>query len=144
MPKATRKNTTPAKRAAPDPIVKLIDAADNALDLYRRAESNLSAAQDHMRSAADELERITKAMAKEKALALLPLNVLPDWAVPNRVAVQQYIDVKRRMDIVAHTEAATAGYFTADDWGGDIVLENVIFNGGPWGLRSNADPTCTP
>lgn len=42
-----------------------------------RAESNLSAAQDHMRSTANELDRITKAMAKEKpstpagAMALL-------------------------------------------------------------------------
>jgi hypothetical protein len=77
MPKATRKNTTPAKRATPDPIVKLIDAADEALDLYMQAESNLSAAQDHCRSTAKELERLTKIVAKEKpateagAMALL-------------------------------------------------------------------------
>jgi hypothetical protein len=77
MPKAARKNTTPAKRAEPDPIIKLIDAADEALDLYRSAESNLSAAQAQFRSATEDLERITRAMAKEEpttpagAMALL-------------------------------------------------------------------------
>jgi hypothetical protein len=68
MPKAARKNTTPAKRAAPDPIVKLIDQADDLLGEYMRAESNLSAAQDHLRSTANELDRITKVMAKESRL----------------------------------------------------------------------------
>jgi hypothetical protein len=66
MRKAARKNTTPAKRATPDPIIRLIDAADEALDLYRRAECNLSAAEAQFRAAADDLERITKALANEK------------------------------------------------------------------------------
>jgi hypothetical protein len=56
MPKATRKNTTPAKRAAPDPIIKLIDAADEALSQYRLAECDLMAAQDHFQSSAEDLE----------------------------------------------------------------------------------------
>lgn len=38
----------------------------------------------------------------------------------------------------AHTVAATAGLFVADDWGGDVVLENVVFHGGPFGLRLQA------
>jgi hypothetical protein len=66
MPKATRKNTTSAKRAALDPIVKLIDAADEGLSQYRIAECDLMAAQEHFRSTTEDLERITKAMAKEK------------------------------------------------------------------------------
>jgi hypothetical protein len=81
MPKAARKNTTPAKqRAAPDPIVKLIDQADNLLGEYMRAESNLSAAQDHMRSTADEFDGITKAMAKEKPITRAGAMALFDYA----------------------------------------------------------------
>jgi hypothetical protein len=80
MPKAARKNTTPAKRAAPDPIVKLIDEADDLLGEYMRAESNLSAAQDHMRSTANELDRITKAMAKEKPITRAGAMALFDYA----------------------------------------------------------------
>jgi hypothetical protein len=45
--------------------------------------------------------------------------------------------------IVAHTTAATAGLFVADDWGGTVTLNNVVFNGGPFGLRLHADPGCT-
>jgi hypothetical protein len=41
--------------------------------------------------------------------------------------------------IRAHNTAATAGYFTADNWGGTIVLNNVIFQGGPYGFRCHAD-----
>jgi hypothetical protein len=50
---------------------------------------------------AEELSDAVKALSedqRDKALALLPLNVLPDWAAPNQVVVQQYIDTKRRMD----------------------------------------------
>jgi hypothetical protein len=42
----------------------------------------------------------------------------------------------------AHTTAATAGLFIADNWGGDVVLEGVIFQGGPYGMRIHADATC--
>lgn len=42
--------------------------------------------------------------------------------------------------IWAGTTAATAGFFAADDWGGRIVLENVIVHGGPWGLRFQSGP----
>jgi hypothetical protein len=39
----------------------------------------------------------------------------------------------------AFNTAATAGYFSADFWGGTISCENVIFNGGPFGLRVHSD-----
>jgi hypothetical protein len=35
--------------------------------------------------------------------------------------------------------ATTAGYFSADDWRGAHVLENVLFEGGAYGLRIPAD-----
>ncbi|MGM4906833.1 hypothetical protein AB8B21_02770 [Tardiphaga sp. 866_E4_N2_1] len=35
--------------------------------------------------------------------------------------------------------ATTAGYFSADDWRGAHVLENVMFEGGAYGLRIPAD-----
>jgi hypothetical protein len=35
--------------------------------------------------------------------------------------------------------ATTAGYFSADDWRGSHVLENVLFEGGSYGLRIPAD-----
>lgn len=44
--------------------------------------------------------------------------------------------------IVAHTTAATAGFFTADDWGGTIRIENSIFEGGPYGFWVYSDPGC--
>ena len=37
--------------------------------------------------------------------------------------------------IVAHNIAATAGMFVSDNWTGSINLRNVVFNGGPYGLR---------
>jgi hypothetical protein len=37
--------------------------------------------------------------------------------------------------IVAHNTAATAGMFVSDNWTGSISLNNVVFNGGPYGLR---------
>ncbi len=45
--------------------------------------------------------------------------------------------------IVAHTVAATAGLFIADDWSGTLTLNNVCFIGGPYGLRVHSDPGCT-
>lgn len=44
--------------------------------------------------------------------------------------------------LVGHDTAATAVFFCADDWGGSLTFENVIFNGGPFGLKVNADPGC--
>jgi hypothetical protein len=41
--------------------------------------------------------------------------------------------------IVAHTTAATAGLFVADDWTGTIELTDVVFQGGPFGLRVHPD-----
>ena len=41
--------------------------------------------------------------------------------------------------IVAHTTAATAGMFVADDWSGTLTFDNVVFQGGPFGLRIAAD-----
>lgn len=41
--------------------------------------------------------------------------------------------------IRAHATAATAGFFIADNWGGSVVLQDVIIQGGPWGLRFMAD-----
>lgn len=40
--------------------------------------------------------------------------------------------------IVAHNVAATAGMFVADNWGGNLIYEDVIFNGGPFGCRLQA------
>jgi hypothetical protein len=41
--------------------------------------------------------------------------------------------------IVSHDTAATAGMFIADDYGGTFTFDNVVFQGGPFGLRMNAD-----
>lgn len=41
--------------------------------------------------------------------------------------------------IVAHNNNATAGMFIADNYGGTITLDNVVFQGGPFGLRVAAD-----
>lgn len=35
---------------------------------------------------------------RQKALALLPLNLLTDWAAKGQVAVKQHIDTKRLID----------------------------------------------
>ena len=48
----------------------------------------------------------------------------------------------RNTHVRAHNEAATAGYFTADNWSGTITCENVIFQGGPFGIRANSDTDC--
>lgn len=46
----------------------------------------------------------------------------------------------RDTSIVAHNTAATAGIFVADNWKADLIdLENVMFKGGPFGLRLHAD-----
>lgn len=46
----------------------------------------------------------------------------------------------RNTSIVAHNTAATAGIFVADSWKPDLIdLENVMFSGGPFGLRLHAD-----
>jgi hypothetical protein len=37
--------------------------------------------------------------------------------------------------IVAHNTAATAGMFIADDYAGKFTFNNVVFEGGPFGLR---------
>jgi hypothetical protein len=34
---------------------------------------------------------------------------------------------------------ATAGFFVADNWTGDVDLEGFVFRGGPFGLRLHAD-----
>lgn len=39
----------------------------------------------------------------------------------------------------AYNNDATAGYFAADNWKGSHRFENVLFWGGPFGLRINAD-----
>ena len=41
--------------------------------------------------------------------------------------------------IVAHNTAATAGMFIADDYSGTFTFDNVVFQGGPFGLRIAAD-----
>jgi hypothetical protein len=46
----------------------------------------------------------------------------------------------RNTTIVAHETAATAGIFIADSWKPDLMdFENVVFWGGPYGLRLHAD-----
>lgn len=41
--------------------------------------------------------------------------------------------------IVSHNNAATAGLFIADNYGGTVTLNNVVFQGGPYALRVHAD-----
>lgn len=41
--------------------------------------------------------------------------------------------------IVSHNSNATAGMFIADNYGGTVTLDNVVFQGGPFGLRVAAD-----
>src|SRR6478752_9337801 len=41
--------------------------------------------------------------------------------------------------IVSHNSNATAGMFVADDYNGTFTFNNVVFQGGPFGLRLNAD-----
>jgi hypothetical protein len=41
--------------------------------------------------------------------------------------------------IVSHNQNATAGLFIADNYGGTVTLNNVVFEGGPIGLRIAAD-----
>lgn len=41
--------------------------------------------------------------------------------------------------IVSHNSNATAGIFIADNYGGTVTLDNVVFSGGPFGLRIAAD-----
>ncbi len=41
--------------------------------------------------------------------------------------------------IVAHNTAATAGMFIADNYAGTFTLNNVVFEGGPFGLRMHGD-----
>ncbi len=45
----------------------------------------------------------------------------------------------RNTHVRAHNDAATAGYFSADYWSGTIICENVIFQGGPYGIRVHSD-----
>ena len=49
----------------------------------------------------------------------------------------------RNVHVRAFNEAATAGYFSADYWGGKIICDNVIFNQGPFGIRAIADAGST-
>ncbi len=37
--------------------------------------------------------------------------------------------------IVSHNTAANAGLFIADNYGGSVTLNNVVFQGGPTGLK---------
>ena len=41
--------------------------------------------------------------------------------------------------IVAHNQAATAGFFVADNWTGTFEFTDVVFNGGPFGCRIHPD-----
>lgn len=41
--------------------------------------------------------------------------------------------------IVAHNQAATAGFFVADNWTGTFEFTDVVFNGGPYGCRIHPD-----
>lgn len=41
--------------------------------------------------------------------------------------------------IVSHNSSANAGLFIADNYGGSVTLNNVVFQGGPIGLRIAAD-----
>lgn len=41
--------------------------------------------------------------------------------------------------LVAHLTAATANFFCADNWAGSIAFQDVILQGGPYGMRIDAD-----
>jgi hypothetical protein len=41
--------------------------------------------------------------------------------------------------IVSHNTAANAGFFVADDYAGTFTFDNVVFEGGLYGLRLHAD-----
>lgn len=48
--------------------------------------------------------------------------------------------IKGRNNIIkCGQDQATAGMFVADNWTGDVDLENFVFQGGPFGLRLHAD-----
>ena len=44
-----------------------------------------------------------------------------------------------RSCVVAHNDDATAGLFAADDCTGDMFITDVVFWGGPFGMKINAD-----
>lgn len=43
---------------------------------------------------------------------------------------------------VAHTAAANANFFCSDTWSGSLTFQDVIFQGGPYGMRIDSDPGC--
>ena len=45
----------------------------------------------------------------------------------------------RNTHIRAYNQAATAGLFVADNWTGTIDVKDVIFQGGPYGMRCHPD-----
>lgn len=45
----------------------------------------------------------------------------------------------RNSMVVSHYTAATAGMFIADNWTGSVVMEGVVFKGGPYGFRIYPD-----
>src|SRR5687768_9872266 len=54
------------------------------------------------------------------------------------------VDVTVRNSLIeAFTHDATAGFFAADDAGGKFTFENVVFKGGPFGLRLCSDKPMT-
>lgn len=43
---------------------------------------------------------------------------------------------------VAHLAAANANFFCSDSWSGALTFQDVIFQGGPYGMRIDSDPGC--
>lgn len=44
--------------------------------------------------------------------------------------------------LVAHLTAATANIFLSDEWDGSVSFQDVIVQGGPYGMRIDASPDC--
>lgn len=54
------------------------------------------------------------------------------------------VDITVRNSLIeAFNENATAGFFAADDAGGKFTFDNVVFKGGPFGLRLCSDKPMT-
>lgn len=43
---------------------------------------------------------------------------------------------------VAHLAAANANFFCSDNWSGALTFQDVIFQGGPYGMRIDSDAGC--
>jgi hypothetical protein len=78
MSKAER--TTAAKREAPDPIIQVIRAAEEALTEYSVHSTYVRNAQADLKAAAEELARATKAMSSQRPTTVAGAVALVQYA----------------------------------------------------------------